>query len=171
VVLEKAQTPTTAKPDYSKEAFVIEQLRRRYRFENDGTGRKVGSFRIHVLSEAGVQAFGQLRFGYNSANDQMEIGYVRVTKPDGTVVRAGPDAVQDLTGSVQQVAPVYTDYREKHITAPAFVPATRSNVKSRPYSTPPSPPASSGCKRTSIGRILSSMSRLKSIYLPAGPSS
>jgi tetratricopeptide (TPR) repeat protein len=111
-----------AKPDYSKEAFVTERLQERYRFENDGTGRKVATLRIHVLSEAGVQGFGQLRFGYNSANDRMEIGYVRVTKSDGTVVTAGPDAVQDLSSAVQQIAPVYTDYREKHVTVPGLRP-------------------------------------------------
>ena len=111
-----------AKPDYSKEAFVTERLQERYRFENNGTGRKVATLRIHVLSEAGVQGLGQLRFGYNSANDRMEIGYVRVTKPDGTVVTAGPDAVQDLSSAVQQIAPVYTDYREKHVTVPGLRP-------------------------------------------------
>lgn len=114
--------PAETKQDYSKEAFVVEQLYERYRFENDGTGRKVAKLRVHVLSEAGVQGFGQLRFGYNSANDRMEIGYVRVIKPDGNIVTAGADAIQDLNGVVQQLAPVYTDYREKHITVPGLRP-------------------------------------------------
>ncbi len=118
----KATPPTEAKPDYSKEAFVVEQLHEHYRFENDGTGQKDATLRVHVLSEAGVQGFGQLRFGYNSANDRMEIRYVRVIKPDGSVVTAAADAVQDLNGVVQQIAPVYTDYREKHITVPGLRP-------------------------------------------------
>ena len=29
-----------SKPDYSKEAFVVERWHQRYRFENDGTGRR-----------------------------------------------------------------------------------------------------------------------------------
>ncbi len=111
-----------AKDDFSKEAFVVEQLHESYRFENDGTGRKVGTLRIHVLSEIGVRGFGQLRFGYNSANDRMQIDYVRVTKSDGSVVTAGPDAVQDLSGPVQQIAPVYTDYRVKDVTVPGLRP-------------------------------------------------
>ncbi|MFZ0771522.1 MAG: DUF3857 domain-containing protein [Candidatus Sulfotelmatobacter sp.] len=110
------------KPDYSKEAFVVERLQERYRFENDGTGRKEATLRIRVQSEAGVQAFGQLRFGYNSGNDRMDIAYVRVLKPDGAVVTAGPEAVQDLNVGVQQFAPVYTDYREKHVTVPGLRP-------------------------------------------------
>ena len=118
----KPNSPAQEQPDYSKEAFVIEKVQGRYRFENDGTGRKEGMFRIHVLSEAGVQAFGQLRLGYNSANDRLEIGYVRVIKPDGSVITAGPDAVQDLNGPVQHLFPVYTDYREKHVTVPGLRP-------------------------------------------------
>src|SRR5580700_3902584 len=113
---------TTDKPDYSKESFVTEYMRSRYRFENDGTGRRESVFRIRVQSEAGVQRWGQLRLPYNSANERMEIPYVRVLKQDGSVVSAGPDAVQDLSGAVQQVAPIYTDYREKHVTVPGLRP-------------------------------------------------
>jgi tetratricopeptide (TPR) repeat protein len=120
---ENAENPSdVTKQTYSKEAFVVEELRERYRFENDGTGSKVATLRVHILSEAGVVGFGQLRFGYNAANDRMEIGYVRVTKPDGNVVTAGADAIQDLSGMVQQAVPVYTDYREKHITVPGLRP-------------------------------------------------
>jgi len=108
--------------DYSPEAFVIEQLRAHYRFEADGTGRKEISARIRVQSEAGLQQWGQLQVGYNSANERVEIPYVRVLKQDGTVVKAGDDAVQDLSAPVEREAPVYTDYRQKHITVPGLRP-------------------------------------------------
>jgi tetratricopeptide (TPR) repeat protein len=75
-----------------------------------------------VQSEAGVQQWGQLQEGYNSANERVEIPYVRVLKEDGTVVKAGPDAVQDLSAPIQREAPVYTDYRQKHITVPGLRP-------------------------------------------------
>ena len=88
----------------------------------DGTGRKETIARIRVQSEAGVQQWGQLQFGYNSANERVEIPYVRVLKADGTVVKAGDDAVQDLSAPVEREAPVYTDYRQKHITVPGLRP-------------------------------------------------
>ena len=125
---EPARPPDTPaneadkKKDFSKEAFVVERLQQHYHFEDDGTGYKDAVVRVRVQSEAGVQAFGQLVFGYNSANDRMEIAYVRVIKPDGKVVTAGADAVQDLSGWVQRIAPVYTDYREKHVTVPGLRP-------------------------------------------------
>ena len=110
------------KPDYSQEAFVVEQYRSLYRFENDGTGRKETIARIRVQSEAGVQQWGQIQVGYNSANERVEIPYVRVIKADGSIVKAGDDAVQDLSAPLEQQAPVYTDYRVKHITVPGLRP-------------------------------------------------
>ena len=93
-----------------------------YRFEADGTGRKETKARIRVQSEAGVQQWGQLQEGYNSANERVEIPYVRVLKEDGSVVKAGDDAVQDLSAPIEREAPVYTDYRQKHITVPGLRP-------------------------------------------------
>src|SRR5271154_103534 len=110
------------KRDYSQEAFVVEQYHSRYRFESDGTGRKETIARIRVQSEAGVQQWGQIQVGYNSANERVEIAYVRVVKQDGSVVKAGDDAVQDVSAPVEHEAPVYTDYRQKHITVPGLRP-------------------------------------------------
>src|SRR6202790_5824126 len=117
------KTPKRAKgPNYSEESFVIEQMHSHYRFEADGTGRKETKARIRVQSEAGVQQWGQLQEGYNSANERVEIPYVRVLKEDGSVIKAGDDAVQDLSAPIEREAPVYTDYRQKHITVPGLRP-------------------------------------------------
>jgi tetratricopeptide (TPR) repeat protein/transglutaminase-like putative cysteine protease len=109
-------------PDYPQEPFVIEKLSTTARYENDGTGERDLTMRIRVQSDAGVQQLGELVFGYNSANEQMDVHYVRVRKADGTIVNAGPDAVKEMTASVQRDAPVYTDYKEKHITVPSLRP-------------------------------------------------
>jgi len=119
---DKTAKPEMPNHDYSPEAFVVEQYRSRYRFENDGTGRKETVARVRVQSEAGVQQWGQIQVGYNSANERVEIAYVRVVKADGSVVKAGDDAVQDLSAPVEREAPVYTDYRQKHITVPGLRP-------------------------------------------------
>jgi Flp pilus assembly protein TadD len=108
--------------DYSQESFVIEKFQNYYRFEADGTGRRELIARVRVQSEAGVQQWGQLQFGYNSANERVEIPYVRVLKQDGSIVQAGDDAVQDVGAPVEREAPVYTDYRQKHITVPGLRP-------------------------------------------------
>src|SRR5207253_10190362 len=109
-------------PDHSQEAFVVEKLRYAYRFENDGTGRREVTARIKVQSEAGVEQWGQLVVGYNSANERVEIPYVRVHKADGSTVTTPADSVQDLSIPLEREAPVYTDYRQKHITVPGLRP-------------------------------------------------
>ena len=120
--VSESAKPGDKSHDYSQEAFVIEQMHSRYRFETDGTGRKEVIARIRVQSEAGVQQWGQIPVGYNSANERVEIPYVRVLKEDGSVIKAGDDAVQDLSAPVEREAPVYTDYRQKHITVPGLRP-------------------------------------------------
>jgi tetratricopeptide (TPR) repeat protein len=112
-----AQAPTP--PDYSQEAYVVEHYSESMRFEDDGTGVIQTDARIKIISESGVQALGQLKVGYSALSDKLEIPYVRVRKPDGTVVTAQESAIQDLTFPD---APVYTDYHEKHISVPALRP-------------------------------------------------
>ena len=120
------QSPATrtsqqlAPADYSQEPFVIESYVTTARYENDGTGERGLLVRIHVQSDAGVQQLGELVFGFNSANEQMDVRSVRVRKADSTVVVAAPDAVKEMTATVARDAPVYTDYKEKHITVPAL---------------------------------------------------
>jgi tetratricopeptide (TPR) repeat protein/transglutaminase-like putative cysteine protease len=108
--------------DYHREASVLEQSRTTWRFENDGTGRKDTYIRVKIESAAGIERWGQLVLGYNAANERLEITSVRVRKPDGTIVTASADAVQDLSSPVERVAPVYTDAREKHVTVPGLRP-------------------------------------------------
>jgi len=120
------------KKDYSQESFVIEKVLTRFRFETDGTGRKETIARVRVQSEAGVEQWGQVVFGYNSANERVEIPYVRVLKKDGSVVTAPADSVQDLSAPIEREAPVYTDYRQKHITVPGLRPGHPHGAGSRP---------------------------------------
>jgi hypothetical protein len=118
----QSSIPPADAADYSQEAFVIEQVRTTYRFENDGTGRREHHARIKVQSDAGVKEWGQLVFGYNASTERIDIRYVRVHKAGGVTVTAPADAVQDLSSPVEREAPIYTDYREKHITVPSLRP-------------------------------------------------
>src|ERR1700752_3714364 len=110
------------KRDYSQEAVVVEQITTGYRFERDGTGQRELSLRVKVQSDAGVERFGQLIFGYSSANEKLDMDFVRVRKADGTVVNAATTDIQDLTAPIAREAPIYTDSRQKHITVPGLRP-------------------------------------------------
>jgi tetratricopeptide (TPR) repeat protein/transglutaminase-like putative cysteine protease len=114
------QTKATVKlspdtPDFSKEAYVIERLSSRIKLENDGTGTREVAAEVKVLADAGVKAFAVLNFTYTSANEVVEIDYVRVRKPDGTVVKTPDYNIQDMPGEVTRTAPLYSDIHEKHV--------------------------------------------------------
>ena len=124
-----AQVPAPPAPpiaaqaaDYSQQSYVIEQLRTSYRFESDGTGRREVYARIRIQSEAGVEQWGQLVVGYNSANERLEIPFVRVRRADGSTVTASADGIQDMSIPLEKEAPVYTDFRQKHVTVPGLRP-------------------------------------------------
>ncbi|MGH9521978.1 MAG: DUF3857 domain-containing protein, partial [Terriglobales bacterium] len=111
-----------SKPDYSKDPWVVEYQKTTYRFENDGTGSREVVAKIRVQNEGAVDALGQLVMGYSAGVEEVDIKYVRVRKADGTVVTASDSAVQDLTAPVARENPMYTDFRQKHITVPGLRP-------------------------------------------------
>jgi Tfp pilus assembly protein PilF len=110
----------TPQDDFSKEAYVLEMLRTRVRFEADGTGSRELTGRIRVQSEAAIHDLGLLRFSYASTFESLNIDYVRVRKPDGTVVVTPASDVQEVDSGVSRQAPMYTDQREKHIAVKAL---------------------------------------------------
>src|SRR5215472_8564137 len=103
-----------AKPDYSGEAYVIEQHTEQWTFENDGTGTREDLARVHIQSEAGLRHYGVLIFSYQKATEMVDVDYVRVRKPEGTTISTPLDDFQDMPAEVTREAPFYSDVREKH---------------------------------------------------------
>ncbi len=101
--------------DNSQQAIVLDQVVNRLVFQSDGTGTHEVSERVHVQSEAGVQALAVLSFAYTTSNQTLDIEYIRVRKPDGTVVITPAYNVQDMPADLTRVAPMYSDLHEKHV--------------------------------------------------------
>ena len=110
-----ATRPAVGQPDYSKEAFVSEEDVTKISFENDGTGTREWLLRIRIESDAGVQRYSVLTFPYQEATDKLDIDYVRVRKPDGTVIVTPADNVQDMPSDITRQAPFYSDLHERHV--------------------------------------------------------
>ena len=111
-----------APKDTSQEALVFEKLHTLVRYESDGTGLRQSTAVIHVQSQAGVQALGQLVFGYSSATEKLDVDYVRVRKPDGRVIETPAASAQDFAPEVLRAAPTYSDYRERHVSVAGLQP-------------------------------------------------
>jgi tetratricopeptide (TPR) repeat protein len=104
-----------AAPDYSKEPYVFELIQTKVRFEADGKGQREVTIRARVQSESAVRELGLLAYPFASSFESLEVVYVRVRKPDGSVVETPQSDVQELDSAVSREAPMYSDTREKHI--------------------------------------------------------
>lgn len=112
---QASSKPADLKPDYSKEAFVDEEDTTKIVFENDGTGTREITFRLRVQSDAGVQRYSVLSLPYQEATETVEIVYVRVRKPDGTVIVTPAENILDMPSDITRQAPFYSDQHEKHV--------------------------------------------------------
>src|SRR5712692_7954296 len=106
----------------SEEAAVFERILNRAHFENDGTEVSETEAVVRIQSQAGVEEFGQLVFGYSSATEKLDVEYVRVRKPDGKVVMTPDSTAQDFAPDVLKEAPMYSDYRQRHISVAGLQP-------------------------------------------------
>jgi tetratricopeptide (TPR) repeat protein/transglutaminase-like putative cysteine protease len=114
------QTP--AGPDHSREAFVLEQSSDKFKFQNDGTSSREINIRVRVQSDAGVQQFGVLKFSYQSSSESFAVDYVRVRKPNDSLVVSPPENFQDMPADVTREAPFYSDIQEKHVAVKGLGP-------------------------------------------------
>ena len=108
-------TPAATTPDISREALVFDQMHTRVRVEADGTGTRETTARVRILADAGVKEMAVLTFTYTTSNQQVDIGYVRVKKPDGSIVVTPDYNTQDLPAEVTRIAPMYSDLHQKHV--------------------------------------------------------
>ena len=123
--LAQASAPSKQKTNNAEEAAVFERILNRAHFENDGTEMSETEAVVRIQSQAGVEEFGQLVFGYSSATEKLEVEYVRVRKPDGRVVVTPESTAQDFAPDVLKEAPMYSDYRQRHISVVALQPGDR----------------------------------------------
>ena len=117
-----AQVSSGKKVDHASEAAIFQRILNRARFENDGTSVEETEAVVLIQSEAGVRQFGQLVFGYSSATEDLKVEYVRVKKPDGQVIVTPESTAQDFAPDVLKEAPMYSDYRQRHISVAALRP-------------------------------------------------
>jgi tetratricopeptide (TPR) repeat protein len=121
-----APTPPQPKPDsksepkldtskHSQEPIVIEDVIVKVRCESDGRVTLDRAARVRIQSESAVNSEGIPTFPYSVGDETLDLRYVRVRKPDGSVVETPVDSAQDLTAEITRNAPMYTDLHEKHI--------------------------------------------------------
>lgn len=112
-----AQQPGTANLP-----FLVERLEVRSDFESDGRALRTTRLRIRVQNEEGAEQLRQFAFRYNADHERAEFRRVEVTRPDGSVLAAGPENVTDTADPATEAAPGYRQVRRLTLNAPSLGP-------------------------------------------------
>jgi transglutaminase-like putative cysteine protease/tetratricopeptide (TPR) repeat protein len=110
-----ASVPQPATTAYSGESSVFEHLSRVYRYAADGTGSREISGVIAINNAAAVKAYSVLPFPFASSAEHVEIDYIRVRRPDGTILVTPTTDAQEMPAAVTREAPFYSDLKEEQI--------------------------------------------------------
>jgi tetratricopeptide (TPR) repeat protein len=111
-------TPSTAPAtviDYSAEPIVIERLDHIYTMAADGTGVRQLTLAARINSEAAVRKLGVLNIPYASSSEHVELIYVRVHHPDGSIAETPVTEAIEMPSAVTTAAPFYSDLKELQI--------------------------------------------------------
>jgi transglutaminase-like putative cysteine protease len=81
------------------------------RYEADGRWSETYRQVVQILREDAVADVQERRFSYAPGHQKLRINWIRVVKPDGTVISAAPSHVQESDVPAAMGEPVYADQR------------------------------------------------------------
>src|SRR5271156_2687497 len=116
---------------FAKEGVVYEKIATVINYDAAGLGEKTLTVVARIQSEGAVHEAGLLTFSYASGEEKVEPGYVRVGKPDGTVVNTPAADAQDMPTEVTREAPFYSDLREIQIPVKSLSPGDKLEYQIR----------------------------------------
>ncbi|HYF38421.1 MAG TPA: DUF3857 and transglutaminase domain-containing protein [Gemmatimonadales bacterium] len=94
------------------------------RFESDGTGTKTYRQVAQILTADAVQDYAEHEFSYAPAHQVLTVNWIRVVRPDGTVVSEAPVQVQEADVPAALVDPVYSDTKVRRYSLSGVTPGT-----------------------------------------------
>ena len=94
------------------------------RLEADGSGTRTYRQIIQVLKPAAATRLQEQSFGWSPGHQKLTVNWVRVVKPDGTVVSESPSQVQESDVPAARNTPVYTDRRVRRMSLSGVAPGT-----------------------------------------------
>ncbi len=92
------------------------------RLEPDGRATRTYRQVVQILSQQGAERWGEQQFSYSAAHERLTVNWIRVLRPDGTVVSPKPTHEQESDALASLDAPVYSDVRILRATLGGVVP-------------------------------------------------
>lgn len=94
------------------------------KFEADGRGTRTYRQVVQILKEDAVENWNEQEFSYSPGHERLRLNWIRVVKPDGTVISEGPSHEQDSDIPADMGDPVYSDRKVKRISITGVEPGT-----------------------------------------------
>ena len=94
------------------------------RFESDGRGLRTYRQIIQILSREGAERWGEQTFGYVAGDEKLTVNWIKVVKPDGTVIADKPTHEQESLAPVALEAPIYSDSKVRRVSIGGIAPGT-----------------------------------------------
>ncbi|HXI19803.1 MAG TPA: DUF3857 domain-containing transglutaminase family protein, partial [Gemmatimonadales bacterium] len=94
------------------------------RYEADGRGTRTYRSVIQILQADAVDTWAEQQFGYSPGHEKLTVNWVRVVRPDGSVVSDAPGQVQDADVPATLGDPVYSDRKVRRYSLRGVAPGT-----------------------------------------------
>ena len=94
------------------------------RLEADGRGTRTYRQIVQILTKEAAEAWSEHTFGYVFDRETFQLNWIRVVRPDGSVVSDGPAQRQESSDLPDTEYPIYTDARTIRVTLGGVEPGT-----------------------------------------------
>lgn len=94
------------------------------RYEADGTGSSTYRQVSQILASEAVAEYAEHEFSYSPGRQRLTVNWIRVVRPDGTIVSETPGQVQDADVPASLTDPVYSDLKVRRYSLRGVEPGT-----------------------------------------------
>jgi len=94
------------------------------RFDADGRGTRTYRQIVQILRPEGVDGYREHSFSYQPRHERFTLNWIRVVKPDGTVISEKPSHVQESDVPAEMGDPVYNDRKVVRASISGVEPGT-----------------------------------------------
>lgn len=94
------------------------------RYDADGTGTRTYRQVTQILSADAVDEYAEQEFSYVPGHQRLTVNWIRVVRPDGTVVSQAPSQAQEADVPAALGNPVYSDAKIRRYSLAGVAPGT-----------------------------------------------
>ena len=94
------------------------------RLEADGRGTRTYRQIVQILRQSAVERYQEHSFSWSPAHEKLTVNWIRVVRPDGSVVSAEPTHVQEADVPASTDDPIYSDQRVRRLSLSGVAPGT-----------------------------------------------